>query len=274
MITLLQIIPESKSTRMVWNGRVGRSTVNSVSISKRCGRVCLIIATNDREVRLYRLPQMDLEQARLFPVCMNYAVLSPNGNMLVAVGDSVDTFLFNLEEPGFSLQATWREAKDFGFTSDWHPNNSIFAVGTQDGMINVWDIRKASYSEQEGQTLAKFQSSQTPTINSTHAVRSVQFSCQNSVDLLLCCEQSSFVSVIDCRYFQDRQTIRVNESNPLEVDIAGGVFSPSGESLFVSMAHSIDKYSIDLLSRRSYGYYSFHLGFKNKNHIRLLFERI
>jgi hypothetical protein len=48
--------------------------------------------------KVYRLPHMELEFTQGFPVCMNHAILSPNGDYIIAVGDSTEVFVLSLQE--------------------------------------------------------------------------------------------------------------------------------------------------------------------------------
>jgi hypothetical protein len=92
-------------------------------------------------------------------------------------------------------------------------------VGSQDGMVNVWDLRKMNSSgRSRGQTVAQFQSQQTPTINSSQAIRSVQFASNNSVDLLLAVEQSAYINIIDCQYYQGNEMINNEQILDIRLD--------------------------------------------------------
>lgn len=71
------------------------------------------------------------------------------------------------------------------------------------------------------------------------------------MDLLAFSEHVSYVNLVDARTFNDRQSIRVS---PLGSDqhISGISFSPESQSLFVGLEHSMLRYEIDSVNRRSF----------------------
>lgn len=94
---------------------------------------------------------------------------------MVAVGDTNQVFLFNITPTGgYEQMGTLATSKDAGFSCSWDQSSMKFAVGCQDGVVCVWDIRKAK-------KLAQLSSTQP---NGRGAIRSVKFSHSGSVDLL------------------------------------------------------------------------------------------
>ena len=60
---------------------------------------------------------------------------------MVAVGDSNQVFLFNKRGNDFEKIATLTGSSDASFSCDWNQASDMFAVGSQDGYVNIWDIR-------------------------------------------------------------------------------------------------------------------------------------
>lgn len=81
------------------------------------------------------------------------------------------------------------------------------------------------------------------------ACRSVKFAPNGSVDLLAFSEHISYVSLIDSRTFNARQSIDVSKYYVGD-DISGISFSPEGSSFFVANCNSIIQYKIDHTTRR------------------------
>lgn len=101
--------------------------------------------------------------------------MSPDREKLVAVGDTNQVFLYNITRNGeYEKYQTLTTSKDAGFSVAWDQSSTKFAVGCQDGLVCVWDIRRTK-------KLAQLSSQQT---GGRGAVRSVKFSHTGSIDLL------------------------------------------------------------------------------------------
>lgn len=71
---------------------------------------------------------------------MNASSISPDGKFLAAVGDSKQVFLHNGKGEREQIH-TVSAAKDWGFSVAWNHSSQHYAVASQDGLVNVWDIR-------------------------------------------------------------------------------------------------------------------------------------
>ncbi|KAJ1954125.1 hypothetical protein EC988_002599 [Linderina pennispora] len=100
---------------------------------------------------------------------------------MCVVGDSNSVFLFNKRGDDFEKIATLTASNDASFSCDWSQSSELFAVGSQDGFVNVWDIR----SHQKMISLETYQHGR-----SRGACRNVKFSPSGSVDLLAFSEVS------------------------------------------------------------------------------------
>ncbi|KAJ2327253.1 hypothetical protein GGI00_004510 [Coemansia sp. RSA 2681] len=225
----------------------------------------LLVCNNDHTVRLLSLPGLELLTELKFPTAVNYAAVSPDGTKMCVVGDSNLVFLFNKRGDDFEKIATLTASDDASFSCDFSQSSELFAVGSQDGYVTVWDIRS---QQQKLVQLETFQHGR-----SRGACRNVKFSPSGSVDLLAFSEHSSFVNIADTRCFEKRQILRVGGGSieeegegpaalprPLEsptmVDqdyqITGLRFAYDSSALFVGLEGSILEYSVDRVSRHSF----------------------
>ncbi|KAJ2116495.1 hypothetical protein GGF48_004821, partial [Coemansia sp. RSA 921] len=77
-------------------------------------------------------------------------------------------------------------SNDASFSCDWSQSSELFAVGSQDGYVTVWDVR----SQQKMVQLETYQHGR-----SRGACRNVKFSPSGSVDLLAFSEHTSYVNI-------------------------------------------------------------------------------
>ena len=180
-------------TQPVWkyNCRLPGTLNNSVLLTRSClssSEPRVGITNNDHTFRMYdcavrRQPLRDFDESdedsddedddegndptRLecvgslkLDTCANYAALSPNGRMLITVGDSPSVYLHHLTGSSkitFHPTATiplplptntpphYPTARPSTFTAcfatAWSNDGSKYAVGSQEGVVTVWDIR-------------------------------------------------------------------------------------------------------------------------------------
>jgi WD40 repeat protein len=64
--------------------------------------------------------------------------------MMVAVGDSNEVFLFDVRRDNYHQVSTLKGGEDAGFSTCWNQSGSQFAVASQDGRVNIWDVRVLS----------------------------------------------------------------------------------------------------------------------------------
>lgn len=148
------------------------------------------------------------------PTAVNSCSVSPNGERMVAVGDSPQVFLFEVTARGYDLVHEFEVpgTRDASFSTDWSRDSMKFAVGSQGGNVTVFDTRSlprssasASASLNKG-VLARIESSQT---GAAGAIRKVQFS--SGSDLL------AFSEVI-LSHFHDGLKRRTDKSNVSSID--------------------------------------------------------
>ncbi|KAJ2484437.1 hypothetical protein EV174_002433 [Coemansia sp. RSA 2320] len=221
----------------------------------------LLVCNNDHTVRLLSLPGLDLLTELRFPTAVNYAAVSPDGSKMCVVGDSNLVFLFHKRGDTFEKIATLTASNDASFSCDWSQSSELFAVGSQDGYVTVWDIRS---HQQKLVQLETFQHGR-----SRGACRNVKFSPTGSIDLLAFSEHTSYVNIVDTRCFDKRQILHVSGMPEAEVvetqaatdspsmmdmdlQITGLRFASDSSSLFVGLEESILEYAVDRVGRHSF----------------------
>ncbi|KAI0503966.1 hypothetical protein KFK09_014913 [Dendrobium nobile] len=145
-------------------------------------------------------------------ICKHTA-LSPNGKLIVIVGDSAEGLLLDAQT-GKTIQDLHGHV-DYSFASAWHPDGSMFATGNQDKTCRLWDVRNLSSS------VAVFR-------GNLGAIRSIRFSSDGR--FMAIAEPADFVHIFD---------VGSDYSKRQELDffgeISGMSFSPDTESLFVGI---------------------------------------
>lgn len=217
--------------------RIGDEIVNSISIHQvkdeeaHLYDIVAVLTNNDRTVRIYSLAQ-SLETACLdLPFPMNHASISPDGQTLVAVGDSNQAFFYSrvLEEtppqipkPHNRLNmgaASWvmaslvhlrsePQSRDPAqapgyFTTAWSPSGHLVAVGSEGGHISVFDTSLFEHcADEEGEDaiVATVPSTRPNIAAHLHpgAVRTIIFSPE-PWDLLIWAEDQGRVCIADLR---------------------------------------------------------------------------
>jgi WD40 repeat protein len=210
--------------------KIGEEIVNSISIHElnngRGGEseVVAVLTNNDKTVRVYSLTR-NLETAVLdLPFPMNHATISPNGQLLVAVGDQNTAFFFErtslprssppkgVDTKSQAPTSEWTplvEARLFVpdgsliegyFATAWSPSGRLCAVGSECGYITVFDVELLTRLDCEGEdAILQVISSSRPDVTiGAGAVRTMQFS-PAPWDLLVWSEDQARVCVADIR---------------------------------------------------------------------------
>lgn len=186
------------------------------------------VRNNDATVRIYSLTQSRILQTLDFPTCMNHATISPNGELLVAVGDEPQAFFckrkrlaslavdgqsvfaryewHEIAEPRQSIAVTW----DMCFSTAFSPSGHICAVASQVGTITIFDTRLIRDGMESDDAMINILKSSRPSFSieeSSGAVRSMSFSPE-PWDLFAWAEDRGRVCVTDLRNaFRSRQTL-------------------------------------------------------------------
>eukprot|EP00866_Antonospora_locustae_P002089 jgi/Antlo1/2089/2071 len=148
--------------------------------------------------------------------------------------------MFSCCNGNLKLVQKFESVNDGGFGVSWNGNDSMFAVGTQDGYACVWDIRAE-------EKIAAIKSHQHP--YASGAIRNLQFTKKNFIDMLVFTEHYSYFSILDTRNFNKRQLITVNEA-AYERSITGLAINEESDTIYVSTGENILGYTINTNMRR------------------------
>ncbi|PKI70123.1 hypothetical protein CRG98_009455 [Punica granatum] len=118
---------------------------NAVEIYDRpSGAVHFMVSNNDCGVRDFDMERFTLCKHFNYPWPVNHTSMSPDGKLLVIVGDDPDGMLVDSQTGKVVMPLVGH--LDFSFASSWHPDGRIFATGNQDKTCRVWDVRNLSKS--------------------------------------------------------------------------------------------------------------------------------
>nr|AFK47486.1 unknown [Lotus japonicus] len=177
------------------------------------GAVHFMASNNDCVVRDFDLERFQLSKHFFFSWPVNHTSLSPDGKLLVIVGDNPEGMLVD-SQTGKTVMPLCGHL-DYSFASAWHPDGRIFATGNQDKTCRVWDVRNLSKS------VAVLK-------GNLGAIRSIRFSSDGQ--FMATAEPADFVHVYDAKNgFQKEQEI------DFFGEISGVSFSPDTESLFIGV---------------------------------------
>ncbi|GFF30876.1 hypothetical protein IFM46972_03056 [Aspergillus udagawae] len=225
--------------------KFGGSIVNSVTVHRLPGadkgfadEDIMILSNNDKTVTIYSLTRSKVLKVLHHPACMNYAIMSPDSTLLAAVGDETRAYFYDvtcdfestvLTDNGEKLPAwDWDLIRciemDIGtrfddgccFTVAFSPFSRLCAIGSQSGVITVFDVAtvRDTAGEPDGKNAitCNFNSSR-PCCNGG-AVRCMAFAPE-PWDLLVWLEDKGRAGVADVRQdFIRRQILNLDMNDP------------------------------------------------------------
>ncbi|KAF2763209.1 hypothetical protein EJ05DRAFT_482037 [Pseudovirgaria hyperparasitica] len=225
--------------------RIGLQIVNSISIHKLLkegpqgeDEVVAVLTNNDKTVRVYSLPRR-AQIARLdCPFPMNHATISPDGHLLVAVGDEQRALFYERRTWTSPVGSTEDLAEDIApsasawgliatvslhcpptvkaigyFTTAWSSSGHLCAVASECGYITVIDTLSLPKCESAEDAIVNVIKSTRPDRgHGPGSVRTMLFSRQ-PWDLLIWTEDQGRMCVADLRSgLISRQVIHLNSS--------------------------------------------------------------
>lgn len=214
----------------------GYTIINSVKIRNNFLYVC----SNERTISIVNLEKGAITNVYTHASQVNNCEVSQDGDHLIACGDTKDILMFSCRNDNLRLINKFESMNDGGFGVSWNGDDSLFAVGTQDGYACVWDIRSR-------ERLAAIKSHQHP--YASGAVRNLQFTKKNFIDMLVFTEHYSHFSVLDTRNFKKRQLVSIGETT-CEKSITGLVINEQNDKFYISTSENILEYSINTNLRR------------------------
>ncbi|KZF25446.1 hypothetical protein L228DRAFT_244287 [Xylona heveae TC161] len=175
-----------------------------------------IITNNDKTVRIFSLTQFRILSTLELPFATNHATLSPDGQLLVVVGDSTTVYFYRRKKVSNSSnpkrhdaesaveKLEWevcaapqlRIATEHCFTTAFSPGGHLCAVGSQDGIVTIFDSTLIDGAEGDDDAVTQILRSSRPT--RAGAVRSMCFSPE-PWDLLIWAEDHGRICVADVR---------------------------------------------------------------------------
>jgi Uncharacterised protein domain (DUF2415) len=197
-----------------------------------------LVSTNDHSVEVFSLRQLKVLTTLSFPVNMNHASISPDGNLMVACGDYPRAyFLRRVRMPGHIVDGEYtygkHEWKEFAnvrlmatepgdtcFSTAFSPSGHVCTVASQFGVVTVFDVsRICDDMEDDDAVIDSFTSSRPAPVEEIGvwmpgAVRSSAFSPE-PWDLFAWAEDRGRVCIADMRDgFRTRQLIDLDPLSP------------------------------------------------------------
>ena len=214
---------------------IGRMIVNGITISKFANNqsnipddTVVVLSNNDKTVTIWSLTKKVTQKRIDLPKAINHASISPNGEILVAVGDVNDVWFYQRSirkrlsgQPYFD----WRELaaislvstvkNDWCFSTAWSPSGHMCIVASQFGVLTVFETSKIKKDmDHTDAIIYSMKSSRAvvcdPSAFIPSAPRSMAFSPE-PWDLVAWAEDHGRITIADLRDgFASRQTIEVD----------------------------------------------------------------
>ncbi|KAK2971945.1 hypothetical protein RJ640_004965, partial [Escallonia rubra] len=196
------------------------------------GALHFTASNNDCGVRDFDMEKFQLSKHFRYPWPVNHTSLSPDGKLIIIVGDNPDGILVD-SQTGKTV-APLSGHLDFSFASAWNPDGLTFATGNQDKTCRIWDVRNLSKS------VAALK-------GNLGAIRSIRYTSDGR--FMAMAEPADFVHVFDVKNEYEKEQ---------EIDffgeISGMSFSPDTESLFVGVWDRTYGSLLEFGRRRNYSY--------------------
>ncbi|XP_066371483.1 uncharacterized WD repeat-containing protein C2A9.03-like [Miscanthus floridulus] len=178
------------------------------------GALHFIASNNDCGVREYDMERYQLFKHFRFDWPVNHTSLSPDGKLVIIVGDDTDALLIDANS-GKTIHSV-KGHLDYSFASAWSPDGLTFATGNQDKTCRIWDARNLSQSVHVLR-------------GNVGAIRSIRFTSDGQ--FLSMAEAADFVHIFD---------IKSDYNKRQELDFFGEVsgmsFSPDTDTLYVGIS--------------------------------------
>ncbi|KAG2226537.1 hypothetical protein INT45_014281 [Circinella minor] len=236
------VMIKSLSTDWYATLKVGLGMNNCVRLSQHQndGDLRVTICNNDQTISVYSIPNMQKLVLLDMPAAINQVAMSPDGEKMLAVCDNGYVYIYQISD--------YQRIKELKVTEGaallacaWKPTSDVFAVSTQNGLVQVYDAHTYQLMAQLGSVESR---------ETRNAPRSIQFS-KGPLDLLAYAEHVSNVNIVDTRTYETRQIIRLG---PKERDahIAGLTFSSDNRSILVALETDLIQLPVDTVARRQF----------------------
>lgn len=212
--------------------KLGDEIVNSISIHQLksdhpavADDIVAVLTNNDKSIRVFSLSQQTETAVLELPFPVNHATISPDGQLLIAVGDYQQCYFYERadlkpaadsnSQKFASAHCVWElldvvslhVPKTIGstgyFSTAWSPNGRLCAVASEMGYISIIDVEALKALEQGEDAIVAVIGSTRPELTLPYggcpgAVRTMLFSPSPS-DLLIWSEDQGRVCVADLR---------------------------------------------------------------------------
>lgn len=204
------------------------------SLRTKCMLLSDMCSNNDCTARIFSLSQSCVLDTLKFPTPMNHASISPDGRLLIAVGDQPQAFFckrFPLPSIAVEGQISfaryeWHEiaepklslahSSDTCFSTAFSPSGHICAVASEAGVITIFDTAMIRDDMESDEAVIDVLKSSRPCLgrDKCGAVRSMSFA-PAPWDLLAWAEDQGRICVTDLRdAFRSRQTVELEIDSP------------------------------------------------------------
>ncbi|KAI4366223.1 hypothetical protein MLD38_022126 [Melastoma candidum] len=206
---------------------------NAVEIySTPSGAIHFAASNNDCGVRDFDMENFQLVKHFRFNWPVNHTSLSPDGKLIVIVGDDPEVLLADAKTGKTVMPLTGH--LDFSFASAWHPDGVTFATGNQDKTCRIWDVRNLSKSL-------------TALKGNIGAIRSIRYSSDGRY--MAMAEPADFVHVYDTKTGYEKEQVI-----DFFGEISGISYSPDTESLFIGVWDRTYGSLLEYARRRNFSY--------------------
>ncbi|KAK3353142.1 hypothetical protein B0T25DRAFT_453357 [Lasiosphaeria hispida] len=173
-----------------------------------------VLSNNDRTVTLIRLHDQEILDELTYPDCVNRAVISPDGQLLIAITD--DPYLYvhkRIEKASSPFRPADRPSYQGSFAACFSGTGKYLAVGTQYGSISIFSV--AALTMPGLDPLLTCFASTRPSADHG-AVRDMAFA-PGSMDLLAWTEDRARIGIADLRNgFISRQIVSLDKTEEYE----------------------------------------------------------
>lgn len=209
------------------------SITNAIDIYKdSSGALRFMVSNNDCGVRDYDVERFQLLNHFQFPWPVNHTSLSPDGKLVVVMGDHRDALLAD-SRSGQVIHAL-KGHLDYSFASAWHPDGRTLATGNQDKTCRVWDVRNLS-------------SAVSVLKGNLGAVRSIHYSSDGQ--FMVVAEPADFVHI-----YSTKADYKKQQELDFFGEISGVSLSPDDEALFVGICDRVYASLLQYSKGHSYTY--------------------
>lgn len=212
-------------------------------------------SNNDKTVTVYSLTRGKALKVLYHQTCMNYAIVSPDSKLLTAVGDEPHAYFYDVTRDTDAVVHTENGEKLTGwewtllrhvdmdistqfddgccFTVAFSPSSHLCAIGSQSGVISIFDVRLVRESlnglHDKSSVICHFHSSRS--FFDGGAVRSMTFS-PVPWDLLVWIEDNGRAGIADVRQaFTRRQILHLDANEPSLQEVRTEPISEDSEGL-------------------------------------------